>query len=190
MRRRDFISVLGGAAAAWPLEVSAQAGMPLIGVLGGGSPATGAHLAARLRQGLADGGSVEGRNVAVEYRWVEGQYDRLPAMAAELVRNQVAVIIALSTPPALAAKAATATIPIVFGATDDPVKLGLVASLARPGGNATGVHFFVSDLAAKQLGLLHELVPAIRASDCWLIPTIRMPRPLRETWLRRQPPSG
>ena len=161
MRRRDVVTLLGGAAAAWPLAVSAQAGIPLIGVLGGGSPATGAHLAARLRQGLADGGSVEGRNVAVEYRWVEGQYDRLPAMAAELVRNQVAVIIALSTPPALAAKAATATIPIVFGATDDPVKLGLVASLARPGGNATGVHFFVSDLAAKQLGLLHELVPAI-----------------------------
>ena len=162
MRRRELITLLGGAAAAWPLAVSAQpAGMPLIGVLGGGSPAAGAHLAARLRQGLADGGYVEGRNVAVEYRWVEGQYDRLPAMAAELVRNQVSVIIALSTPPALAAKGATGTIPIVFGATDDPVKLGLVASLARPGGNATGVHFFVSDLAAKQLGLLHELVPAI-----------------------------
>ena len=97
MRRRRFIAALGGAVAAWPLAASAQAGMPLIGVLGGGSPAAGAHLAARLRQGLADGGSVEGRNVAVESRWVEGQYDRLPAMAAELVRNQVAVIIALST---------------------------------------------------------------------------------------------
>ena len=110
----------GGSVAA--PHATQQPGMPVIGVLGGGSPATGAHLAARLRQGLADGGSVEGRNVAVEYRWVEGQYDQLPAMAAELVRNQVAVIIALSTPPALAAKAATATIPIVFGATDDPVE--------------------------------------------------------------------
>ena len=190
MKRREFTTLLGGAAAAWPLAVSAAGGVPLIGVLGGGSPAAGAHLATRLRQGLADGGSVEGRNVAVEYRWVEGQYDQLPAMAAELVRNQVAVIIALSTPPALAAKAATATIPIVFGATDDPVKLGLVASL--PGLAAMRPGCTSSSLISRQSNwaCCTSSSPPLRASDCWLIPTIRMLRPLRETWLWRQPPSG
>ena len=162
MRRRDFVTLLGSVAAAWPRAARAQQGtMPVIGFLHSASPDGNADRVRTFRQGLKETGFVEGENVAIEYRWADSQVERLPALATELVRRGVAVIVVFGPVVAFAAKAATTTIPIVFVVPEDPVRLGLVTNLARPGGNLTGINFFPAEVTGKRLELLRELVPAL-----------------------------
>ena len=173
MRRREFITLIGGVAAAWPLGARAQQStMPVVGFLQSGSPGGSAHMVAAFQTGLREAGYIEGQNVGVIYRFADGQYDRLPALAAELLQSQVAVLAATGGDPAvLAARAATTTIPIVFTTGADPVALGYVASLHRPGGNVTGVVLFTSSLGAKRIGLLRQLLPNIDAVGVLVNPT-------------------
>src|SRR5262249_49862119 len=166
MRRREFITIVGGAAVAWPLAAGAQQPtMPVVGFVSSRSSDGSARPAAAFVKGLGETGYVEGQNVRIEYHWLGGQNDRLPSLMADLVRRRVAVIASLGDPPTLAAKAASATVPIAFGFSTDPVGHGLVTSLARPGGNATGINFLTTEVLAQRLGLLHELAPkAVRVA--------------------------
>jgi putative tryptophan/tyrosine transport system substrate-binding protein len=183
IRRREFISLLSGAAAAWPLAVRAQqSAMPVVSFVSGRSSDGSARFAAAFQKGLSEIGYVEGQNVRVEYHWLEGQYHRTPSLMVDLARRRVAVIAVTGDDAAQAAKAATATIPIVFGVAEDPVRRGLVDSIARPGGNATGINFLFTEIVAKRLGLLHDLVPKAVRIDVLVNPasTLNTESTLRE----------
>ena len=192
MRRRDFITLLGGTAAAWPLAArTQQPGMPVIGFLSSRSPGKSAGVVAAFQQGLRETGFVEGQSVVIAFRWAEGHYNRLPALAADLIDVRAAVLFAAGGPPsAVAAKAATSTIPIVFSGVSDPVQLGLVASLNRPGGNITGMSMFATELWMKVFELLKELVPAATVVAYLVIHPIRVPRCTRKLEWRRRGPWG
>jgi putative tryptophan/tyrosine transport system substrate-binding protein len=172
VKRREFITLLGGTVIAWPLAARAQQpAMPVVGFLSSGSPGPYQPFLSAYHAGLKESGYIEGHNVAIEYRWAEGEHARLPKMAGDLIRVRASVIAAAGTPAALAAQAATTSIPIAFVVIDDPAKLGLVNSLSRPGGNATGVNHFSAELGSKQLGLLHELIPAAMRVGLLVNPT-------------------
>jgi putative tryptophan/tyrosine transport system substrate-binding protein len=176
MKRREFITLLGGTAATWPLAAPAQQPiLPLVGFMDLSTTRT--FMQAAIRKGLGEAGYIEGESVTTEYHWAEGHDDRLPAIAAEMIRQQVSVIVAGGTPSALVAKAATATIPVIFEIAGDPVKLGLVTSLNRPGRNVTGVTQLSSELVSKRLGLLHDLIPTASIVCFLVIQSIREQRP-------------